>query len=70
LIVILRNTIPPLVLFEMLQVKFIRAVCAFGMKIELVPSCGILLAGTVAFGPVVVAFPNRYTTLTYWMDPI
>lgn len=39
LIVMLRNINPPRGILEaMLQVKFMRAVCAFGMKIELLPS--------------------------------
>ena len=61
LIVIVMNTIPPKggLLELMLQVKFINAVCAFGMKIELLPSCGTVLPGTVVFGSALVLFANR-----------
>jgi hypothetical protein len=54
------NTIPPTVfLEEMTQVKFTGTVCAFGMKIELFPSCGTELPGTVALGLALVLLPRR-----------
>jgi hypothetical protein len=42
----------------MLHVKFTRAVCPFGTKIELFPSCGTVLPGTVALGLALVLLPN------------
>jgi len=43
----------------MLHVKFTNPVCAFGMKIERLPSCETVLPGTVAFGLGLVLFANR-----------
>jgi len=56
------NTIPPGdggLLEKMLHVKFTNAVCAFGMKIERLPSWGTALPGTVALGSALVLFANR-----------
>jgi len=61
LIVIVMNTIPPGEGFVdlMLHVKFTNPVCAFGMKIERLPSCETALPGTVALGSALVLFANR-----------
>src|SRR5438094_556242 len=57
------NTIPPTIfLEEITQVKFTRAVCVFGMKIELFPTCGTVLPGTVALGLALVLLPRLKLT--------
>ena len=60
MILMLMNIIPPWELFDVtLQVKFTNAIRPFGMKTELLPSCGTMLAGTVALGLGLVLFANR-----------
>ncbi len=60
LIVIVMNTNPPTIFREvMTQVKFTMAVCAFGMKIELFPSCRTVLPGSVALGLALALLPRR-----------